>query len=157
MQGKTVEESATVMHHLPMPADTNVAGAVHGGYLLKLIDNAGGVAACRHARAHPVTASLGRVDFLSAIYLGELIILKASVNFAGKTSMEVGVRVEVEHLLSGVVRHAATCYLTYVAMDDRGKPCDVPPLLVVSEVERRRYAEALERRRVRDAARSGSS
>ncbi|MDR0828044.1 MAG: acyl-CoA thioesterase [Desulfovibrio sp.] len=146
MQGKTVAESVSLMHHLPMPDETNQAGSIHGGHLLKLIDNVGGVAACRHARTNVVTASLERMDFLTPIYPGELIILKASVNYAGKHSMEVGVRVEVEHMTSGQVRHAASCYLTYVAVDEQRNPCRVPPLLLSTDLERRRYARAEERR-----------
>jgi acyl-CoA hydrolase/uncharacterized pyridoxamine 5'-phosphate oxidase family protein len=152
MRGKKVSESETIMQHVPMPDENNVAGTLHGGYLLKHIDTVGGVAAARHCRRPVVTASLERMDFLTPIRSGELITLKASVNMAGRTSLEVGVRVEVEDLGTGVVRHAATCYLTYVALGPDERPHEVPPLIVETPDERRRYGEARRRREARKRA-----
>ena len=153
MQGKKVTESEVIMLHLPMPDETNPAGSIHGGHLVKHIDNAGGIAACRHAQAHVVTAFLDRMDFLTPIHPGELIVLKASVNAVGRTSIEVGVRVEVEDMTTGSIRHAATCYLTYVALDERRKPKDVPPLILESDIERERHSKALQRRQHRQGQR----
>ena len=146
MQGKKVSESEVVMVHLPMPDESNSAGTMHGGHLLKHIDNAAGLVACRHARSKVVTAALERMDFLTPIHFGEAIIIKGSINLAGRSSMEIGVRVEVEHIRSGQTRHAATCYVTYVAVDDEGRPQEVPPLIIESEDEIRRQAKALDRR-----------
>ncbi len=149
MKGKTVAESAIAMHHAPMPDESNIAGTLHGGFLLKHIDTAGGVAACRHAGNGVVTASLERIDFLTPIHFGELIILKASVNRVGRTSMDVGVRVEVENITAGGVRHAASCYMTLVSVDKDGSPCEVPPLILETEDDYRRHAKTEERRRLR--------
>lgn len=157
MTGKTVAESEVIMVHAPMPDETNPAGIIHGGHLLKHIDNAGSIAAQRHARGPAVTASMERMDFLSPIYPGELMILKASLNLAGKTSMEVGVRVEVENMNTGEVRHAATCYLTFVALNEDGKPREVPPLLLRTEDEERRFCKARERKRLRRAQQSATT
>ena len=157
MQGKKVKESEAVMLHLPMPDETNPAGSVHGGHLVKHIDNAGGIAACRHAQSHVVTAFLDRMDFLTPIHPGELIILKASVNAVGRTSIEVGVRVEVEDMTTSNIRHAATCYLTYVALDDRRKPKEVPPLILETDIERERHSKALQRRQLRQSQRGGKA
>lgn len=155
MTGKTVAESESILHHLPMPDEVNLIGTVHGGNLLKLIDTVGGLAAYRHAGAAVTTASLERMDFRTPIYPGELIILKASINMAGRTSMDVGVRVEVQNIMTGEKRHAATSYLTYVALSDQLKPRPVPPLILKTEDDHRRHARALERRRLRDIAKRG--
>ena len=152
MQGKTVEESAVVMRHTLMPNETNLTGSMHGGDLLKHIDNAGGMAAWRHARNPVVTASLEQMDFLAPINLGQLLTLKASVLRVGRTSMDVGVRVEGEDLNSGEVRHLASCYLTYVAIDEHRRPTPVPPLIIRTEEERRRQRQAEERRSCRLAS-----
>ncbi len=154
MPGKRVSESEVVLLHNPMPDETNNAGTMHGGHLLKLIDNAGAIVASRHTRRQVVTASLERMDFLTPVHPGELIILKASVNMTGTTSLEVGVRIEAENLSSGAVRHAATCYMTFVALDENGKPALVPPLIIEGEEENRRLLKAQERRRYRNMLRS---
>lgn len=149
IQGKTVQESAVVMAQQMGPPDTNPAGNVHGGVVMKLIDTAGGVVAIRHARANAVTASIDRLDFHYPIYSGDLVILKASVNMAGKSSMEVGVRVESENLFTGEVRHTASAYLTYVALDKAGRPTQVPLLILETEDDKRRNKEAMARRETR--------
>ena len=152
--GKTVTESAVVILHAPMPEESNPDGFMHGGHLLKHIDTAGSIAAARHSRRRVVTAGLERMDFLTPIPLRGVIILKASVQLVGRSSMEVGVRVEVEDLLNGQRRHAASCYLTYVALDENGKPKQVPPLIISSPEEERRYQKASERRRYRETLRT---
>ena len=149
MEGKTVRESAVMMAQQMGPPDTNPAGNVHGGVIMKLIDTAAGVVAIRHARGNAVTASIDRLDFHYPVYSGDLVTLKASVNMAGKSSMEIGVRVESENLFTGEVRHTASAYLTYVALDKAGRPTNVPPLILETEDEKRRNREAQARRDMR--------
>lgn len=146
MEGKRVRDSSIVMAQMMIPQDANPAGNIHGGVIVKLIDTAGGVVAFRHARMNVVTASIDRLDFHHPVYIGDLLFLKASVNFVGRTSMEVGVRVEAENLLTGEVRKTASAYLTYVALDKNGRPAPVPPLILETEEEKRRYREAQKRR-----------
>jgi acyl-CoA hydrolase len=154
VQGKTVAESECTLHHLPMPDEVNLIGTVHGGNLLKLIDTVAGLAAYRHAGGTVTTASLERMDFLTPVSPGELIVLKSSLNMVGKSSIDVGVRVEVQNIMTGETRHAATAYLTYVHISEQGKPLPVPPLVLETEDERRRHARAVERRRMREIASS---
>jgi acyl-CoA hydrolase len=135
------------------PEDTNPAGNVHGGVIMKHIDTAGGVVAHRHARKNTVTACIDHVAFHHPVYVGDLLILKAGLNYAGKTSMEVGVRVEAENLLTGEIRHTASAYLTYVALDELGRPTEIPPYVPRTEEEQRRCCEAQVRRDFRLAQR----
>jgi len=116
---------------------------------MKLIDTAGGVAAARHARAHVVTASIDRLDFHHPVFIGDVLTLKASVNYVGKTSMEVGVRVEAENLLTGETRHTGSAYLTFVALDANKRPITLPPLVLETDAEKHRHQEAEERRQMR--------
>ena len=152
-KGKMVRESSIVMAQQMMPEDTNPYGNVHGGVIMKLIDTTAGVCAIRHARRNAVTASIDRLHLRTPVYVGELIILKACVNMVGRTSLEVGVRVEAENLRTGLVRHTASAYLTFVALNDEGHPAPVPPLLLEGEDEIRRNREAQDRRRTRLAER----
>jgi acyl-CoA hydrolase len=133
--------------------DTNHAGFVHGGVVMKLCDEAAGLAAIRHSRCRVVTAGVDRMTFNEPVSLGDLVTFRASVNAAWRTSMEVGVRVEAEKPGSGVVRHTSTAYLTMVAVDEHGKPAAVPPLRTEDESERRRERDAQVRRRNRLAER----
>jgi uncharacterized protein (TIGR00369 family) len=149
MEGKTVSQSSVFMSQAMMPQDANPAGNVHGGVIMKLIDTAAGVVAGRHARANVVTASIDRLDFLHPIFIGDFVTLRASLNFVGKTSMEVGVRVEAENLLTGEIRHTSTAYLTFVALDGNGHPMPLPALIVETEDEQRRNGEANVRRKNR--------
>jgi len=146
MEGKRVRDSSIVMAQPMTQQDSNIAGNVHGGVIMRLIDNAGGVVAARHVGQLVVTASIDRLDFHSPVFIGDLVTLKASINLVGKTSMEVGVRVESETILTGEKRHTASAYLTYVALDKEGKPMDLPPLILETEEERRRNSEAKVRR-----------
>jgi acyl-CoA hydrolase len=132
-----------------LPEDANNLGNVFGGAIMALVDKTAAVAAIRHARSNCVTASIDRVDFREPIHLGDLVVLKASVNYVGRTSMEVGVRVEAEELVSGVRRHTNSCYLTFVAVDEQGRPREVPGLVAETDAEKRRYAAAIDRRRRR--------
>ncbi len=132
-----------------LPQDANPAGIVHGGVVMKEIDNAAGVAAVRHAKKICVTASIDRMDFHNPAFIGNLLIVKASVNMTGTTSMEIGVRVETEDLLSGVITHIASAYLTFVALGDDKRPTPIPQLKPESDEDIRRHKEALARRELR--------
>jgi acyl-CoA hydrolase len=135
------------------PTDANSAGFVHGGVVMKLIDEVAGVAAVRLSRSRVVTAGADRLTFLLPIHVGELVTLRASVNAAWHTSMEVGIRVETENPRTGEARHTNTAYLTMVAVDDDGRPAQVPPLVTGTPDELRREAEAQLRRSNRLAER----
>lgn len=133
---------------LMMPEDANVLGHVFGGAVMALMDKTAAVCAMRHARTQCVTVSVDRIDFREPIHVGELVVLKASVNFAGRTSMEIGVRVEAEDLRTGVRRHTNSCYLTFVAIGEDGRPTAVPAVLPETGDDRRRH-EAAQARRAR--------
>ena len=132
-----------------MPQHANNLGHVFGGVILSLLDRVAAVSAIRHTRENCVTVSVDRVDFREPIYVGDLVVMKASVNFVGRTSMEVGVRVEAEDLATGVRRHTNSCYLTFVAIDENHRPKEVAPVVPETEDEKRRYKAAQERRRRR--------
>lgn len=149
MQGKTVKESQVVMSQIMYPQDTNPAGNVQGGVIIRLADITAGAVAIKHARTNVVTASIDRVDFYSPVYPGDMVTFKASLNYVGRTSMEVGVRVETETVLTGYTRHTASAYITMVALDKSGKPTEVPPLILETEDEIRRNNEAKLRREIR--------
>jgi acyl-CoA hydrolase len=149
LKERMVSETSLVVSHLVMPADTNPAGNVHGGVIMKHIDNAAGIVAYRHARANVVTASIDRLDFHHPAFVGELLTFKASLNYVGRSSMEIGVRVEAENLLSGDVRHVASAYLTFVSLDEKYKPKEVPPLILQTDEECRRNKEAMARSKMR--------
>jgi acyl-CoA hydrolase len=140
--GATRHETAQLM----MPQHANVLGHIFGGVVLSMMDTTAAVSAIRHARLACVTVSVDRVDFREPIYVGDLVIMKSSVNYVGRTSMEVGVRVETENLLTGVRRHTNSCYLTFVAVDRNGKPVPVPRLRPETADEIRRYDAAKQRR-----------
>ena len=152
MEGRPPRRSHTTVAEVMMPHMANHLGNVHGGVILGMLDRVGAVSAIRHSQRICVTASVDRVDFREPIHLGELVTMYASVNYAHRTSIEVGVRVEAENLLTGVRRHTNTCYLTFVALDDAGRPVTVPPVLPETDDERRRYGEAEARRAQRLAA-----
>jgi acyl-CoA hydrolase len=133
--------------------DANSAGFVHGGSVMKLCDEAAGLAAIKHSRRRVVTAGMDRMTFNEPVHIAELVTFKASVNAVWRTSMEVGVRVESENPRTGVVRHTSTAYLTMVALDDDGRPTSVPGLLAETADEQRREREAQTRRRNRLAER----
>lgn len=134
------------MTELVLPNDANTLGNVLGGKVLHLVDIAAALAAHRHCRRQVVTASMDRVDFLHPVRVGQVMTLRARVNYVARTSMEVGVKVEAENLMTGETRHTASAYATFVALDDLGKPVPVPPLALESEEDRRREAEGRARR-----------
>jgi len=146
---KTVAGSKTVMSRTMLPSDANPYGNVHGGEIMRLIDEVAGAAATRHARARVVTARIDELSFLAPVYVGHLVTAKASVNHVGRTSMEVGVRVDSEDLLTGGSVHVASAYLVFVAIDERGRPVPLPPLTAETADERRRMAAAEARRSLR--------
>jgi acyl-CoA hydrolase len=139
------------MTEIVLPNDTNTMGNLLGGRLMHFIDMAGAMAAFRHTRTNIVTAAMDHIDFIQPVHLGDLIILKSSVNRAFNTSLEVGVKAWVEHPQTGVMLHVASAYLVFVAIDKDGRRQKVPPVLPETSNEIRRYADALRRREHRDA------
>ena len=151
---RPVSESQSEMTELVLPNDTNTLGNLLGGRLMHFIDLVGAMAAYRHSRAHVVTASMEHIDFIAPVHVGDLIILKASVNRAFKTSMEVGVKVLVENAMAGTRCHVSSAYLTFVAIDANGRRISVPPLATETADEQRRYEDAGRRRERRDEERA---
>ncbi len=146
---KTVRESQSELSELALPNDANGLGHLLGGRLMHLMDIAGAIAASRHARTYVVTASFDHMSFLAPVRIGQLVLLYSSVNRAFRTSMEVGVKALVEDLRTGDRTHVASAYLTFVALDGEHHPVAVPPVVPETEEERRRYAQAGERRAYR--------
>jgi acyl-CoA hydrolase len=149
MHGRHPAESEAVMAELMMPQHANLMGNVFGGVILALVDRVAAVCAIRHSHRQCVTVSVDKVDFREPIHVGELITAFARVNFAGKTSMEVGVKIVAENVLTGEKRHTNSCYVTYVALDDTGRPTEVPPIVPETPDEKRRYERAAKRRATR--------
>jgi acyl-CoA hydrolase len=147
---RTVTESQAERTEVIFPNDANAIGNLFGGKLMQLIDVVGAISAVRHSRAIVVTASMDHLDFVAPVHVGEFLILKASVNRAFKTSMEVGVKAMVEDVLGGKgLRHVASAYLTYVAVDMFGKKMEVPAVLPETEHQKRRFEDAANRRAMR--------
>jgi acyl-CoA hydrolase len=146
MTPKPVRESLSEYSELALPNDANGLGNVLGGKVMHLVDLAGALAALRHARRPMVTASVDHMNFLHPVKIGQLILLRSSVNRVFRTSMEVGVKVWVENLQTGAVRHTSSAYLTFVALDEHGQPVSIPPVIPETEDEKRRYEEAARRR-----------
>jgi len=149
MTPKFVRDSVSEYSDLALPNDANSLGNVLGGKVMHLVDLAGALAAIRHARCPVVTASVDHMNFLHPVRIGQLILLRSSVNRVFHTSMEVGVKVFVEDLQTGAVRHTSSAYLTFVALDARGNRVPVAPVIPESEEEKRRYEEAAQRREYR--------
>jgi acyl-CoA hydrolase len=146
---RTVAESQSERSEIVFPADANALGNLFGGRLMQYIDLVGAMAASRHARAFTVTASMDHLDFVAPVKVGDLLILKASVNRAFRTSMEVGVKAMVEDVREGRFRHVSSAYLTYVAVGMDGKSLLVPELICETEHQRRRFEDAGRRRELR--------
>ncbi len=146
---KTVSHSQVHMTEMVLPSHTNALGSVFGGVIMSWIDIAGAIAAQRHSQKTVVTASIDDLHFVAPVYKGWIVNLKASVNFASRTSMEVGVRVDAENPISGETFHTATAYLTFVALDSHLKPTAIPKISPESADEKRRYEEAQKRREQR--------
>ena len=150
---KTVAESQTTLVQLMEITHANIAGIVHGGEVMKLVDTAAGIAAVKHSGGMAVTASIDEMSFLTPVHVGDLVTVTASVNDVGTTSLEVGVRVDVEDVITGERRHTSSAYLVFVALDDAGKPRPVPRFVTKTSAERRRQREAKIRREMRLAHR----
>lgn len=153
MEGKPVSESASEYSELALPNDANGLGNVLGGKVMHLVDLAAAISAIRHARQPAVTASVDSLHFLEPVHIGELIILRASVNRVFRTSMEVGVKVMTENLLTGRQLHTCSAYLTFVAVDRQGNAVPIPPVIPETDEELRRFEQAGERRAYRLATR----
>jgi uncharacterized protein (TIGR00369 family) len=148
-QGRRISDSQVTISQVMLPTDANVTGNVHGGVIMKLVDDAGAIVAVRHSRSIVVTVAVDSMTFLSPIYVGNLVTLSAALSYVGRTSVEVEVSVEAEDLLTGNKTHTNTAYLVYVALDDDGEPREVPPLIVESEEEKQRIARGRERQKAR--------
>ncbi len=146
---RTVRETQSDYAEVCLPNDANLLGNMLGGHVMHLVDLCGAIAAMRHARCTVVTAAIDQMTFLHPIHIGELVRLKSQVNRVFRTSMEVGVKVWVENLQSGELKHTSSAYLTFVALDRAGNRVILPPIVPESEDEKRRYEEAAERRAYR--------
>jgi len=151
---RPVRESQSEMAEVVLPNDTNPLGALLGGRLMHWIDVAGALAAHRHAKSYVVTASIDHMDFLTPVHVGDLVILRSTVNRAFNTSMEIGVKAFVENYITGEKRVVSTAYLTFVAVDRHGRRRQVPPVVPETEEEKRRYEDAGRRREHRNAERA---
>ena len=154
LEGKPVSASVSEYSELALPNDANGLGAVLGGKVMHLVDLAAAMAGMRHARTPVVTASVDSMSFLHPVHIGELIVLRSSVNRVFRTSMEIGVYVTTENLMTGRRLHTCSAYLTFVALDKQGRATPVPPVIPETEEEKRRFREAGERREYRLALRN---
>jgi uncharacterized protein (TIGR00369 family) len=143
---KRISESETTLVQLMEITHANIAGIVHGGEVMKLVDTAAGLAAIKHAGGMCVTVSMDEMSFLHPVHVGDLLTVKASVNDVGTTSLEIGVRVEVEDVVTGERQHTSSAYLVFVALDEEGQPRPVPPIAAETEVHQQRQREAKVRR-----------
>ncbi|KPM33758.1 Thioesterase superfamily protein [Croceitalea dokdonensis DOKDO 023] len=143
---KSPEESRVSITELMQPSHSNFGGKVHGGYILSLMDQIAFACASKHSQRYCVTASVNRVDFLNPVEVGDLLTLKASINYTGKTSMVVGVRVESENVITGKKTHCNSSYLTMVAKAENGGNSPIPGLLITTKNEMRRFARSKERK-----------
>ncbi|MEQ8623424.1 MAG: acyl-CoA thioesterase [Vicingaceae bacterium] len=147
MKYRNIEDSQLTMTQLMLPSHSNFSGFIHGGYILSLMDQVAFACASKHSGHYCVTASVNKVDFLNPIEVGDLLTLKASVNFTGRTSMVVGLRVESENIKSGVTKHCNSSYFTMVAKDNSGKTTPVPGLILNTEESVRRFARSISRQK----------
>ncbi len=154
MIGKKVPDSEAQLTVTMMPSDANPQGNVFGGVILRYVDQIAAIVAKRHARMNVVTASFDSVSFLKPVFIGNALILTARLNYVGRSSMEVEVRIEAENLMTGERVHTGTAFVTMVALDEKGRPASIPPLVLSTEEERRRFDEAEQRRNKRLAERS---
>jgi len=149
-RSKVPSESWLTTARLMMPTDANILGNVFGGAIMRYMDEVAAIVAWRHAERNCVTASIDRMNFWKPVYVGNVLILRASVNYVGETSMEIGVRIEAQDPSTGRVTHTGSCYLTYVAIDSDRRPVAIPRLRPTDAVERRRFREAETRRKLRE-------
>ena len=149
MEGKAIRESRVTLTQVMGPTDANILGNVHGGLIMKLCDEAGGMAAVKHARRPAVTVTVDSMSFLSPVHIGDLVTVEAEVTWVGRTSMETRVVVTAENVLTGEVTHTNAAFFVYVALDENGRPVPVLPLICETEQEQQRYRQAEERRQMR--------
>ena len=149
MEGKRTQESQVTLTQLMGPADANILGNVHGGILMKLCDEAGGMAATKHARRPSVTVTVDSMAFHSPVHIGNLVTVQAMVTWVGRTSMETRVVVSAEDVITSQVTHTNTAYFVYVALDENGKPVSVPALICETEEEKARCERAAKRQAYR--------
>lgn len=142
---KKITESQVVISELMLPSHSNFNGKIHGGYLLSLLDQIAFACASKHSRVYCVTASVDTVDFLKPIEIGELVTLKASVNYVGSSSMVIGIRVEAENIQTGEVKHCNSSHFTMVAKDENGKSVQVPGLILENDHDIRRFVKSIKR------------
>lgn len=146
MEGKTVAQTRIVMARTMQPTDANGYGNVHGGAIMRFVDEAAGAVAIRHARARAVTASLDHMSFEAPAHIGDLVTATACLTYTGRSSMEIECEVIAENFVTGEIRLISRCYLVYVAIDEQGQPIPVPPLILETDEERARWQEAEKRR-----------
>ncbi len=149
MEGKQVHESRVTLTQLMGPSQANTMGNVHGGHIMKICDEAGGMAAIKHARRPAVTVKVDSMAFHSPVHIGNLLTVTAAVTWVGRTSMETRVVVTAEDVLSGEVTHTNTAYFVYVALDENGRPAPVPPLICETEEDKARFERAAARQAYR--------
>lgn len=149
LQAKPAKDSAVTMTEIVLPSHANALGTIFGGQVMSWIDIAAAIAAGRHARKVVVTASIDALHFLAPVKVGHVVHIRAMVNFCSKTSMEVGVRVDSENPVTGETHYTAKAYLTFVALDEHGRPTPVPPLTTETPEEKRRLDQGRRRREVR--------
>ncbi len=149
MEGRRVKESQLTISQVMGPTDANIYGNVHGGVIMKLVDEVGGIVATRHAHRPVVTVVIDSMTFISPVHVGDLLRLDGSVNWVGRTSIEVGVRVQAENVLSGALTHTNSAFCVYVALGNDGRPTPVPPLIIETDEERRRMEEGAIRQQIR--------
>ncbi len=154
---RKVRETQNILMKVMQPTEANIYGYVHGGEIMKLVDEAAYASATRLARRNVVTASVDELNFEHPVHIGDLLILKSQVNYVGKTSMEVGVLIETENLKEGRIFSVGSAYLTMVALDDMGRPTAVPPIILATTTDRDRAARAQERRAQRLKRRRSNS
>ena len=146
---KTVKDSQVVISELMLPSHSNFNGKIHGGYILSLLDQIAFACASKHSRAYCVTASVDTVDFLRPIEIGELVTMKASVNYVGRSSMVIGIRVEAENIQTGDIKHCNSSYFTMVAKNDQGDTVSVPGLILKTDNQIRRFAKSIKRKNMK--------
>ena len=146
---RPIKTSQTTITELMIPSYANFGGKIHGGILLSLMDKVAYACSSKHAGAYCVTVSVDRVEFLKPVEVGELVSLHASVNYVGRSSMIVGIRVEAQQVKTGTIRHTNSCYFTMVAKDDDDKPAEVPKLILQTNEEVRRFIEAMRMKEIK--------
>lgn len=149
LPAKRAADSQVTLNQQMMPSDANPLGHVHGGYVMKLVDEAGALAAMRHARRPVVTVVIDSISFLSPVRVGHVLTLHSAINWVGRTSIEARIRVEAENPVTGEITHTNSAYALYVALDDAGNPCPVPPLILETDDDRRRWQQAENRQQIR--------